>query len=62
MILGVILGFSITLNLVSLIILKIMYSKLIKNNPLSSFNQINNKKTDEIIDKIKKFNMEDWDI
>lgn len=62
MILGIILGFSITLNLVCLIILKIVYSKLIKNNPLSSFNQINNKKTDEVIDKIKKFNMEDWDI
>lgn len=63
MILGLLIGISITLNIILFIILKFMYSKVIKNNPLSSFTNLNNKKkSNDILDKIKKFDMEYWDI
>ena len=66
MILGVFLGISITFNIISLIVLKIVYSKFIKNNPLSMLNVLEKKekreKNTDIIDKLKKFDMEYWDI
>lgn len=66
MILGVFLGISITFNIISLIILKIVYSKFIKNNPLSMFNVLEKKerkeKSTDIINKIKNLDMEYWDI
>ena len=69
MILGVFLGISITFNIIALITLKIFYSKFIKNNPLSIFSKYekidkkeNNNKNIDIIEKLKKYDMEYWDI
>lgn len=60
MIFYILFGISITLNLVTFIGLFIFYKKFMRDNPLSFLYK--KPKEENIIDKLKKENLEYWDI